>query len=85
MNERALTATVHQAIAAAAADQPGLAVGSIQATRGWGDILFVRVQVRLRGGPSAEVQAAMEHRFQTAVREALDGERSTVSVTWTSD
>lgn len=86
MNERDLTVKVQRAIADAAAEQPGLiTIGPIQATRGWGEILFVRVQAQLRGGPSQEVQQVMEGRFQAAVREALDGDRSSVSVTWISD
>ncbi|MGA2930834.1 MAG: hypothetical protein ABSE98_01960 [Acidimicrobiales bacterium] len=83
MNERELAMKVQRAIADAAAEQPGLiTIGPIQSTRGWGDILFVRVQAQLRDGPSPEVQEVMEGRFQAAVREALDGDRCSVSVTW---
>jgi len=86
MIERDLTAKVQRAITGAAAEQPGLiTIGPIQAIRGWGDILFVRVQAQLRDGPSPEVREVMERRFQTAVRDALDGDRSSVSVTWNSD
>ncbi len=85
MNERELAVEVRRAIAAAADEEPGLiTVGAIQATRGWGDILFVRVQAQLPGAPSPEVQERMERRFRAAVREALDGDRSSVSVTWNS-
>ncbi len=86
MNERDLTVKVQRAITDAAAEQPGLiTIGPIQATRGWGEILFVRVQAQLRGGLSQEmkeVMEVMEGRFRAAVHEALDGDRTSVSVTW---
>jgi hypothetical protein len=88
MIERDLTAKVQRAITGAAAEQPGLiTIGPIQATRGWGDILFVRVQAHLRDRPSHEVrhlQEALERRFHTAVRDALEGDRTSVSVIWDS-
>jgi hypothetical protein len=85
MTDRDLTVTVQQAITDAAVGEPGLSVGPIHATRGWGGILFVRVQAQLRGLPSHEVrgiQEALERRFHAAVRQALEGDRSSVSVTW---
>jgi hypothetical protein len=71
---------VHRAITATTANHPGLAVRSVQATPGWGDIVFVRVQARMPGARSA--QEAVEHALHAAVRDALDGKRSAVSVTW---
>ncbi len=78
--DRESTAAVHRAISAASADHPGLAIGSVQVTKGWGDILFVRVRARLPGVRSD--QEAVEDALRTGVREALDGQRSAVSVTW---
>ncbi len=71
---------VHRAITATTAHHPGLAVRSVQANRGWGDIVFVRVQARMPGTRSD--QEAVEDALRTGVREALDGQRSAVSVTW---
>ncbi|MGO9028288.1 MAG: hypothetical protein ACLQOZ_06635 [Acidimicrobiales bacterium] len=88
MNDGDLTMRARNAIMDVAADQAGLAVGPIQAVRGWGEILFVRVHAHLRGWPSHEardVQELLQHRFQEAVREALDGDRCTVSVIWSTD
>jgi len=85
MSDHVLMMKVNRAITAASAHHPGLAIRSVQATRGWGDILFVRVQAQLRGWPSHEVretQEALERRFHAAVRQALEGDRSSVSVTW---
>jgi hypothetical protein len=64
----------------ASADQPGLAIRSVQITRGWGDILFVRVRARMPAARPA--QEAVEDALRTGVRHALDGQRSAVSVTW---
>ena len=76
-----LTAKVHRAHQRRrSADHPGLAIGSVQVTRGWGDILFVRVRARMPGVRSD--QEAVEDALRTGVREALDGQRSAVSVTW---
>jgi hypothetical protein len=80
--EREFTAAVHRAISAASADHPGLTVGSVQVTRGWGDILFVRVRARMPGARSA--QEAVEDALRAGVREALDGQRTAVSVTWSA-
>jgi hypothetical protein len=88
MSGRELTAKLQQAVTAAVDGQPGLAVGPIQATRGWGDVLFVRVQAHLRGVPSDELHhlcEMLEHRLQTAVRDALGKDRTSLSVTWTYD
>ena len=71
---------VHRAITAVNAHHPGLAIRSVQATPGWGDILFVRVQARMPAARSA--QEAVERALHTAVREALEGQRTAVSVTW---
>jgi hypothetical protein len=85
MNVREL-AEIRRAIASAVAGEPELVgIGPIEATRGWGDILFVKVQARLRGPSSAEVREEVEHRFQTALRETFDGDRCAVSVRWASD
>ncbi|MGO8824476.1 MAG: hypothetical protein ACLQU9_04480 [Acidimicrobiales bacterium] len=85
MNVREL-AEIRRAIASAAAGEPELVrIGPIEATRGWGDILFVRVQAQLRGPPSAEMQEEVERRFQAALRETFDGDRCAVSVRWVSD
>ena len=81
MNDQELTARVHRAITAASADQPGLSIRSVQITRGWGDILFVRVRARMKA--TRPIQEAVEAALRTSVREALDGSRSAVSVTWT--
>ena len=85
MSELELTAEVHRAIVAVAAEQLGLiTVESIEAVRGWGGILFVRVHARQRGAPDPDVQEAMHHRFRTAVHAVMDGDRSDVNVTWAS-
>ena len=81
MSDHVLTVKVHRAITAASAHHPGLAIRSVQATRGWGDILFVRVQARMPGYPARPGgRRACAARF--GVRDALDGQRSAVSVTW---
>ena len=80
MNDHELTAKVHRAITAASADQPGLAIRSVHVTRGWGNILFVRVRARMPAPRSA--QEAVEDALREGVHVALDGERSAVSVTW---
>jgi len=80
VDEREFTPKVHRAITAASANRPGLAIRSVQVTRGWGNILFVRVQARMPGARSA--QEAVEDALRAGVRDALDGERSAVSVTW---
>jgi hypothetical protein len=80
MSDHILMMKVDRAITAAAAHHPGLAIRSVQATRGWGDILFVRVQARMPGARSA--QEAVEHSLHASVRDALEGQRSAVSVTW---
>jgi hypothetical protein len=82
VNDQELTATVDRAITAASADQPGLAIRSVQVTRGWGDILFVRVRARMPAPRSA--QEAVEDALRTGVHDVLGAERSAVSVTWSS-
>ena len=81
MNDHALTALVHRAITAASVDHPGLVIRSVQITRGWGDIHFVRVRARMPATRSAH--EAVEDALRKGVRDALDGQRSAVSVTWT--
>ncbi len=81
MDDHALTATVHRAITAASVDHPGLVIGSVQITPGWGNILFVRV--RARGPATRPAQEAVEEALRTGVRDALEGRRTAVSVTWT--
>ncbi len=79
MNDRELTARVQQAITGVAERQPNLRIQSTHLTRGWGDIVFVRIHARLSGRPEQE---EVEHAFGHAVRAALEGQRSAVSVTW---
>ena len=81
MDDHELTVKVHRAITAASADQPGLSIRSVQFGLGWGDILFVRVRARMPATRPA--QEAVEDALRRGVREALDGQRSAVSVTWT--
>ena len=86
MSDHVLTAKLRQAVTAVAEGQPGLVIlGPIQVTRGWGDILFVRVYAQLEGISSRDAREVVEHRFQAAVRQALDGNRTSVSVTWSND
>jgi hypothetical protein len=73
---------VHRAITATSAQHPGLAIRSVQVTKGWGDIHFVRVHARMPGARSA--QEAVEHALHAAVRDALNGQRTAVSVTWSA-
>ena len=82
VDDRALTASVHRAISAASVDHPGLVIGSVQITPGWGDILFVRL--RARGPTTRPAQEAVEEALRTGVRHALEGRRTAVSVTWTA-
>jgi hypothetical protein len=85
MNDHVLTAKLRQAVTAVAEGQLGLVIlGPIHVTRGWGDILFVRVYAQLQG-TSPDAREIVEHRFQAAVREALDGNRTSVSVTWSNN
>lgn len=79
MSEREITALVHRAITHAASEQLAVAIRSIHVTRGWGEILFVKVQARLADRSARE---QMEQRFAAAVREALNGQRTSVSVSW---
>ena len=81
LNDHVLGAKVHRAIRAASVDHPGLVIRSVQITRGWGDITFVHVRARLPGTRAAE--EAVEAALRNGVRDALEGLRSTVSVTWT--
>ena len=78
-SDREVKLLVHRAIADATSDQVGITVGSIQVSRGWGDILFVKVQARMR---DRSAQAEMEQRILTSIGEALKGQRSAASVTW---
>jgi len=80
VNDHDLTAKVHRAITAAAADHPGLLIRSVQVTQGWGDIHFVRVRARMPA--TRPTQEAVEDALRRGVRDALDGLRSAVSVTW---
>jgi len=79
VTDREFTARAQQAITEVAGREPNLKIESVHLTRGWGDILFVRVHARLSG---RSAQEHVEHAFLEAVREALPGQRSTVSVTW---
>jgi len=78
VSDHELTARVHRALTAASAGQPGLAVRSVHVSRGWGEILFVRIHARMRGSG----HQTAEDTLRGAVQEALEGERSSVSVSW---
>jgi len=80
VHDHEVKAYVHRAIAAVSADKPGLSIRSVQITQGWGDILFVRVRARMPG--TRPGQEAVEDALRAGVRNALDGQRTAVSVTW---
>ena len=80
MTEREIITLVHRTIAHAASDQSGLIIGAIEVNLGWGDIFFVRVKARLADQSARE---QLEQRLASAVREALEGQRTSVSVSWT--
>ncbi len=82
MNEREITTLVHGTITRVASEQPGLTIFSIQAQRGWGDILFVRIRASLADRSACE---QMEQRFASAVRHELVGQRTSVAVSWSDE
>jgi len=70
---------VSRVITEVAEEEQGLKIESVHLTRGWGNIIFVRVHARLSGRLAQE---KLERAWRDAVREVLAGRRSTVSVTW---
>jgi hypothetical protein len=80
MSEREMTTVVHRTIIDVASEHLGLLIGSIEVNRGWGEILYVRIRARMADRSARE---QMEQRLTSAMREALVGQRTSVSISWT--
>ncbi len=79
MSEREITTLVHRTVVDVVSEHLGLLIGSIEVNRGWGEILYVRIRARMADRSARE---ELEHRLASAMREALAGQRTSVSISW---
>jgi hypothetical protein len=79
MSEREITTLVHRTVVDVVSEHLGLLIGSIEVNRGWGEILYVRIRARMADRSARE---ELEHRLASAMREALSGQRTSVSISW---
>jgi hypothetical protein len=79
MSDPVLAALVQHAISQVTDSEPGLVIATTRVTRGWGDIVFVRIHARSRGHRDPE---EAEARLREAVDRTLAPERTSISVDW---
>ncbi len=80
LSDAELATRLRREIAAYAARHPELHVHSVEVTRGWGDVLFVRISVVLRDGSAGEEE--LEQQIRAVADDVLASERHTVAVRW---